>query len=228
MIRKCVDSVVWYEFELLQPYPHVHHGTCATPINPPENPFTAHHPSFATCTPVMMNQVHGRNVVTIGSSEASQPTADAMVTAQPNLALVIKHADCQPCLLFDPEHSAIGVAHSGWRSSCQNIYKATVEHMQLQFGTKAEQLLACIGPSLGPCHAEFTHWRDELPPSFEPFLCQNDHFDFWAISRHQLQACGLKDENIEIAKVCTRCHPESFCSYRFNKISARNITFIAL
>jgi YfiH family protein len=177
---------------------------------------------------VMMNQVHGIGVVTIDSSEASQPTADAMVTAQPNLALVIKHADCQPCLLFDPEHSVIGVAHSGWRSSCQNIYKATVEHMQSQFGTKAERLLACIGPSLGPCHAEFIHWRDEFPPSFEPFLCQNNHFDFWAISHHQLRACGLKDENIEIAKVCTRCHPESFCSHRFNKISARNVTFIAL
>lgn len=227
MMRKCVNSVVWYEFEILQPYPHIHHGVCAAPFIPSENPSSTHHPSFVSCTPCMMNQVHGNNVVTIGSEVDPTPTADAMVTTRSNLALVIKHADCQPCLLFDPEHSVIGVAHSGWRSSCLNIYKATVEHMQSQFDTKPEQLLACIGPSLGPCHAEFIHWHSEFPASFKPFLRPNDHFDFWAISRHQLQACGIKPQNIEIAEVCTRCHPESFCSYRFNKTSARNLTFIA-
>jgi YfiH family protein len=228
MIRKGANSVVWYEFELLQPYSYIHHGTCATPLTPPEQPSPHHHPSFATCPPLGMDQVHGSCVACIDSYVTTQPTADAMMTTLPNLALIVRHADCQPCLLFDPEHRAIGVAHSGWRSSCLNIYQATVASMQSLFGTRPEQLLACIGPSLGPCHAEFLHWRDELPASFEPFRCHKDHFDFWAISRHQLQICGLKPEHIEIAQICTRCHPDSFCSNRFNKTSARNVTFISL
>jgi polyphenol oxidase len=226
MIRKYADSVVWYEFELLQPYPFVHHGTCVIPITPPQIPSPHHHPSFATCTPVLMNQVHGSHVICIDSAEATQPTADAMLTDLPQLALIVKHADCQPCLFFDPEHTALGVAHSGWRSSCLNIYKATVEAMQSRFGTRPEQLIACIGPSLGPCHAEFIHWPDELPDSFTPFRRPGDRFDFWEISRHQLQNCGLTPDHIEIAQVCTRCHSELFCSYRLNKTAERNLSFI--
>ena len=228
MIRKTLRSVAWYEFELLQPYPFLAHGTCLSPITPPQMPSQEQHPFFASGGAAAMNQVHGSHVVRVSSPGIPQLPADAMVTALPNLALVVKHADCQPCLLFDPEHTVIGAVHSGWKGSCLNIYKATVEYMQSQFNTNPEQLIACIGPSLGPCHAEFINWRDELPASFEPFRCQDSHFDFWAISRHQLQACGLAPEHIEIAKICTVCRSDLFCSYRFNATQARNISFVAV
>ena len=229
MIRKNAGSVTWLEFELLQPYPFLCHGTCTRCILPPQIPSEEHHPAFATCTCLAMNQVHGSHVVRIDSPGASQPTADSSVTSVPNLALIVKHADCQPCLFFDPEHAAIGVAHSGWKGSCLNIYRSTIEFMQSQFDTKPEELIACIGPSLGPCHAEFIHWRNEFPAFFEPFCLPDNRFDFWAISQHQLEACGVKPEHIEIAKICTRCHPESFCSYRFDPtIQERNVSFIAM
>jgi len=223
MIRK--DS--WYEFELLQPYPSICHGTCLCPITPPQMPSSDQHPAFAAYPAVGMNQVHGTNVVRINALPDSQPTADALITDRPNVVLFIKHADCQPALLFDPDHFAIGAVHSGWRASCLNIYKAAVESMQSQFGTRPERLIACIGPSLGPCHSEFVNWRQEFPASFEAFCLPGDHFDFWAISRHQLQACGLRPENIEVAEMCTKCHPASFCSYRRDATAARNITFVA-
>lgn len=229
MIRKNAGPVTWLEFELLQPYPLIRHGTCTRRILPPQMPTGEHHPAFAACTHLAMNQVHGSCVVRIDSPSASQPTADSSVTNVPNLALIVKHADCQPCLLFDPEHAAIGAVHSGWKGSCLNIYRSTVEFMQSQFGTKPGNLIACIGPSLGPCHAEFIHWRNEFPVSFEPFCLPDSRFDFWAISQHQLETCGVKPEHIEIAKICTRCHPESFCSYRFDPaIQERNVSFIAM
>jgi len=228
MIRKTFRSVAWYEFELLQPYPFLAHGTCLSPIAPPQTPSQEQHPFFASGAAILMNQVHGSAVVRINDPGLAQPTADAIVSALPNLALVVKHADCQPCLLFDPEHRVIGAVHNGWKGSCLNIYKATVEYMRSQFATDPAQLIACIGPSLGPCHGEFINWRDELPDSFEPFRRQGDHFDFWAISRHQLEACGLALEHIEIAQICTVCRSDLFCSYRFNSTKARNVTFLAL
>ena len=175
-----------------------------------------------------MHQAHGAHVACISSPSAPLEACDAMVTSLHNIALLVVHADCQACIFVDPEHQVIANVHSGWRGSVQNIYKATIEQLQSKWGTRPEELIACISPSLGPCHAEFTNWKEELPASFEPFRKENDHFDFWEISRHQLLSCGLSASHIEIAGLCTYCHPDLFFSYRRTRTAERNATCIAL
>lgn len=171
-------------------------------------------------------QEHGSRVVE--APFIGKPHADAQITSQPHLGLMILHADCQAAIFYDPIHHALANVHSGWRGSVANIYQATIERMSRQYGTRAQDLLVGISPSLGPKAAQFIHYRQELPKAFYPFKVGECHFDFWGISRWQLLACGVKEENIEIAEICTYQNPGDYFSYRRENKSGRHATIAAL
>lgn len=144
---------------------------------------------------------------------------DALVAPEPGVGLLVKVADCQALILYDPHSQILSLVHSGWRGSVQNIIARTVETM-LSLGAKADTMLAAISPSLGPCCAEFKNYQLELPDYFQNFMSGPYHFDFWAISRQQLMGCGLKSENVTVAEICTHCSPDFF-SYRRGDIWSR-------
>jgi YfiH family protein len=139
---------------------------------------------------------------------------DGFITRLPGLLMMIKVADCQAIFLYDPRNRVAAIIHAGWRGSTQNILGIAVQLMGISFQSDPRDIIAGIGPSLGPCCAEFRHWQQELPPSFTRFQVHKNQFDFWAISQHQLLEAGLLSENIEVAGLCTKCHPEVFFSYR--------------
>jgi polyphenol oxidase len=234
MIKKQIGTIAWYEFEILQPFPYLRHG-CFPSLNiandgQPETRTNRQMISsllFGNVPFIEVNQVHGTDIAIIASSPP-EGSYDGMATLLCNTPLLIRHADCQACLLFDPEHQVIGAIHCGWRGNVKNFYSAAVSQLRKQYGTKPESLLACLSPSLGECHSQFTNWKEEFPPSFELFRKPNDYFDLLQISRHQLLACGLSSSHIEVAGICTYCHPEEFFSYRRDKTSMRNATCIAM
>lgn len=174
-------------------------------------------------------QTHGINVVAIdGTSPETTPDCDALMTNVPGHALMIKHADCQPAILYDPKHRAIAVVHSGWRGTVQNIYKASIQAMISRYKTDPVDLLVGIGPSLGPTASEFINYKDELPSAFWDHRIDDTHFDFWKIARSQLRECGVSTDNIEIASICTHDNPDDFFSYRRNNTTGRHATIAAL
>lgn len=146
---------------------------------------------------------------------------DALVTVLPNTALLVKVADCQPVLLADPVKGVVAAVHSGWRGSVQNITGKTVTFMQTQFGCNPQNIMGGIGPSLGPCCAEFINYETELPPEFWPFKTQGSRFDFWRISALQMQQAGIPAANIEVSGLCTVCNPNLFFSYRRQQRTGR-------
>ncbi len=73
---------------------------------------------------------------------------DGLITDEKGIALVTFYADCVPLYFVDPAHEAIGLAHSGWRGTAQQMGACMVRAMQEQFGTRSEQLCAAIGPSI--------------------------------------------------------------------------------
>ncbi len=165
-----------------------------------------------------MNQCHGHEVVVRHEGEPYEPgeipQADALVTNQPGLALMVKQADCQSIIIFDKTLGVVANLHCGWRGNVQNLPARVVSRMTKEFGCGATDLLAAIGPSLGPCCAEFKgHW-DIFPEHFKAFEVRKDYFDLWALSTRQLLDAGLKKENIEVAGICTRCRTDLFFSYR--------------
>lgn len=154
--------------------------------------------------------------------------ADILATRVPGVGLAIQHADCQAAIFYDPIQKALAVAHAGWRGSVANVYAKTVQFMQAAYNSKPQNLLVGISPSLGPEDAQFIHYKQELPESFWKFQTKPNYFDFWAISRMQLETCGIPSEQIEIAGISTFSHPEDYFSYRRDKVTGRHATVAML
>lgn len=186
---------------------------------------------------VYARQVHGRQVINLADYPAGQranphPAAtvigDAMVTDQPQKYLVIQVADCQSVLLYEPVRQVAANVHCGWRGSIQNIIGRTVETMVQQFECNPEHIIAGIGPSLGPCCAEFINYKAEIPQAFWNYKDSSNHFDFWSISRDQLMHAGVPAKNIESSRICTRCRADEFFSYRSEKNTGRFAAVIGI
>jgi len=184
---------------------------------------------------VFARQVHGVDIAVLDrdrgrprAAAAEFLTADAMVTDQPQRHLVIQVADCQALFLFDPVRQVVANVHCGWRGSIQNIIGRTVETMVQRLDCRPGNIIAGIGPSLGPCCGEFIHYEAEIPPAFWRYKDSSNHFDFWSISRDQLMQAGVAAENIESSGVCTRCHTDEFFSYRAAKTTGRFAAVIGI
>ncbi len=182
---------------------------------------------------VFLRQVHGSDVLPLDALPAGENwpaagTADALVTDRPGQLLTILTADCQAVLLFDPRRRVAANIHSGWRGSVANIIGAAVEVMGRDFGSRPGDILAGVGPSLGPCCAEFKNYRREIPAALWRYRTGAHHFDFWALSRDQLLAAGLSVDAVRLARICTRCHPHRFFSYRAGHTTGRCAAVIGL
>jgi copper oxidase (laccase) domain-containing protein len=88
--------------------------------------------------------------------------------------------------------------------------------------------MAAIGPSLGPCCAEFVSHKEIFPDRFMRYLVRENHFDLWAISRSQLMEAGIDRDKIEVAGICTKCHSDLFFSYRAEGVTGRFATVAML
>jgi YfiH family protein len=236
MIKKERNGIVWFEFELLQGYKGLSHAVFSRAGGISKPPFTGLNLSDTVgddiravidnrqrafsavnlfCPIVLANQVHGKNLYHASVYIEKAPETDALVTNTKQLALGIQHADCQAAIFFDPVHAAIGCVHAGWKGNCLNIYKETIDSMCRTFGSKAEDLIVCISPSLGPLHAEFVHYKKELPESFWPFKDSKNYFE------------GIPEKNIEIAGMCTFQDEYHFYSYRRDKpVTGRHLTAV--
>ena len=138
---------------------------------------------------------------------------DALITNQIGVALMVQHADCQGVLLYDNVAGVIAAVHNGWRGSVQNILGKVVGTMIREFSSNPDNIQVIVGPSLGPCCAEFRNFDSELPGEFLKFKVNENHFDFWRISGAQLMAGGVQKKNITISGQCTLCS-EDYFSYR--------------
>ena len=181
---------------------------------------------------IFLNQVHGQDILILHREDSpelmSSISGDGIITDIPRIGLMIKQADCQAVILFDPVKNVVSNVHCGWRGNTYNILGTVVSRMHRDFGCKEIDLMAGIGPSLGPCCAEFISYKEIFPETFERFMVRENYFDLWAISRNQLLEAGLKDENIEIAGICSKCNTDLFYSYRADGTTGRFATVAML
>jgi purine-nucleoside/S-methyl-5'-thioadenosine phosphorylase / adenosine deaminase len=153
---------------------------------------------------------------------------DAMVTNIPQKFLVMQVADCQSVLIYDPVQKVVANVHSGWRGSISNIIGQTLQVMEKSFGCRPHDIVAGIGPSLGPCCAEFVNYEKEIPKMYWKYRDNNNHFNFWAISCDQFRKAGIPTENVELSRLCTKCDSKRFFSYRKEGTTGRFAAFIGL
>ncbi|MBM4273726.1 MAG: laccase domain-containing protein [Deltaproteobacteria bacterium] len=177
-------------------------------------------------------QVHGRREAVIAHPQANLenevPEVDILISRRPRLGLLIKQADCQAVMFYDPRRRVVANVHCGWRGNVQNILGEAVQALRARCRCRPEDLFAVIGPGLGPCCAEFRHFRREFPPELWSYQVRPTYFDLWRLSQEQLAAAGVPRDRIEVAGLCTRCHPQAFFSYRRDKVTGRQGAVIAL
>jgi YfiH family protein len=158
---------------------------------------------------------------------------DALLTDQPGIPLMLRYADCVPILLFDPVHRAIGVVHAGWRGTVAHVAVKAARIMFDRYGTRPHDLIACIGPSIGPCcYVVREDVVDQVKTAFpEPddLLMQRNgatHLDLWRANEQQLRDLGV--EQIQVAALCTAEHTSDFYSARAEAKTGRFGAIIAL
>ena len=170
-------------------------------------------------------QVHGCSVLVAEQGSACKMgetvEGDAIITNTPGIAIMVMQADCQGVILYDPENGVVATVHCGWRGHVQNILSHVVTKMQSLFGTQAGRLQAAIGPSLGPCCAEFKGYKELFPKHFREFMIRENYFNLWNISVKQLEISGLNKKNIGVAGICTKCETDQFFSYRGEGLTGR-------
>lgn len=147
---------------------------------------------------------------------------DSQITDERGVALVVFGADCVPVFFYDSVHHAIGTAHAGWRGTVGGIVKNTIHAMKEQFGTNPADVKAVIGPSIGPECFEvgdevaeiFSDRFDDRADIIERSYGEKPHINLWKANQCLLCEAGVKEENISVSGLCTRCDRNLFFSHR--------------
>ena len=174
---------------------------------------------------VRMKQVHCADVFVANGRPLSKPEADIAVTNDSSIALSVRTADCVPILLADRRTGAVAVIHAGWKGTAAGAAIVGVQNLMSRYATKPEDIVAAVGPSIGPrcyevgpdlashfsSHPEAATW---FTPDAKP------HLDLWRATREQLARAGLPPHNIHVSEMCTFDHPALFHSYRRDGTSA--------
>lgn len=169
-------------------------------------------------------QCHSRTVICADvprSPSVKYPLrADSLITDRPEVTLVQRYGDCVPVLFYDPAHKAVGICHAGWKGTVDNICAITLKNMRKIYGTDPKDVLAGIGPSIGPDHFEVKEdvagrFRDVFGKRYNEISSTREgslYLDLWKSNRILLEEQGV--EKIETAEICTVCHKDEWFSHR--------------
>ncbi len=166
-------------------------------------------------------QVHGRNVVRVSARDGGMviPATDALITDAPDVALLLRFADCVPVLFYDPVQRVVGLAHAGWRGAAVGVVPATALAMATAFGSRPEDVWAGIGPAIGPRHYsvgdEVVEAIQATLPAGAPAATRRDGrwmMDLPAALEAQLRAVGVTQ--VEQSGLCTASRVDEWYSHR--------------
>jgi purine-nucleoside/S-methyl-5'-thioadenosine phosphorylase / adenosine deaminase len=178
-----------------------------------------------------LRQVHGATVIVLRRSDrltqSSRPAADILISDDSVMAMAVQVADCVPLLLADRRTGCVAAAHAGWRGTVARVAPTAVAAMHDTFGTNPSDLVAAIGPSIGPCcyqvGPDVRHAFEAA--GFEPSAVRcwfsdadadgRTMLDLWAATEHQLVCeAGLDPANVHALRLCTATRLDLFYSFR--------------
>ena len=168
------------------------------------------------------NQTHTTNVKVVTKDDCGKgiyrdrnyTDIDGLITNEKGIVLETYYADCVPLLIVDTKNKAIGLSHSGWRGTVGKIGKVTIEKMGELYGTKPEDIVACIGPSICQKCYEISEevavqFKEAFPDNIKEILIDKGNgkyqLDLWECNRINFKEAGVLPENIKVTDICT-CH----------------------
>lgn len=244
----------YYQFTILKKYPQIIQVYTKKPINVNLNQVTkkkrntiyqtiAKDQNYQFKKIKSSYQTHSSNVVIINQENLDTEIidCDALITNLKGVALTMTTADCQSIFLYDPINEVIANIHSGWKGTLNTIVLNTINLMQDKFNSNPQDIIACISPSIGKCCFEvdedvYLLFKEKFP--FIDDFTENKkinnslikyYIDTKELNKYLLIKAGLKEDNIEISTICTKCEYNTYHSYRASKNeSGRNLSLIAL
>lgn len=183
---------------------------------------------------VIANQTHSDNVEKIEKKNLSEKdetkieeriNTDALVTNKKDIILATTNADCILLFFYDPVKKVIANIHSGWKGTLQRISVKTLKTMEKEYGSKPEDILCCICPSIRKCHFEVEkEVKERFEQEFkeiktdkiieETIPNKKWHIDTIEINKIILQKEGIKEKNIIDSGICSVCNSQIIHSYR--------------
>lgn len=181
---------------------------------------------------VLAHQTHTTHVRVVKEEDAGKgilkerdyADVDGLITNVPGITLVTFYADCVPLYLVDPVHKAIGLSHSGWRGTVDRMGKATVEAMACAYGSRPEDLIACIGPSI--CQ-DCYEVGEEVAGRFREAFRESDwpqllldkgngsyQLNLWKANEIVFLEAGITSGHLQTTDLCTRCNSDYLFSHR--------------
>ena len=168
-------------------------------------------------------QVHG--TICIASNvprplDGKHHPADIILTNSKDITLMMRFADCVPIFLYDPTNHAIAMVHAGWQGTVDQACAHAVAAMQENYNSSPKDIIAGIGPSIGPDHYEvgpdvIEKVKQAFPSTFPQLFNQKGQstfLDLWQANAFTLVASGVSQ--IEISEVCTACDTNRWFSHR--------------
>lgn len=182
---------------------------------------------------VCSDQTHTTNIRVVDDADRGKGVLyskdytdiDGLITNVKGIVLATFYADCVPLFFVDVKHKAIGLAHSGWRGTVNRMGRHIVEAMGKEYGTRAEDVTAAIGPSIcRDCYEVGTDVAEEFAREFSHSV-QGDQIlydkgngkymlDLWKANEIILTEAGILPEKIQITDICTCCNPDYLFSHR--------------
>lgn len=181
---------------------------------------------------VCSDQTHTTNVRVVTGEDIGKgylrpkdySDVDALVTNVPDVILATFYADCVPLYFVDPVHRAVGLAHSGWKGTVNNIAKRTIEALETKYGTVPGDIIAAIGPSIcQDCYEvsedvieqfRSNYQRELWPVLFYAKENGKYQLNLWEACRANMIGAGILPEHIEVTDLCTCCNPGILFSHR--------------
>jgi YfiH family protein len=174
---------------------------------------------------VVPGQVHSKNVV-LAHKNHGLAQVDGVTVTEKNVPALLHFADCVPIVIFAPKQNVVSVVHAGWRGTAARIVVEAVELMKTQCDCQADDLVAAIGPAIGPCcyptgedaakRLKASLHANQLDSRLIARIFENRGSEcrpnLKAINAYQLVTMGLT--KIDISNACTACRPQLFYSHR--------------
>ncbi|HEY9777634.1 MAG TPA: peptidoglycan editing factor PgeF [Planktothrix sp.] len=161
-------------------------------------------------------QVHSNRVVS--AEEKSFSDVDSVATNLTGVPILLHFADCVPIIIYDPKARAIAVVHAGWKGTAASIVKNAVKFLSDNYGSKPVNLVAAVGPAIGPCcYPTAKEVADKLAATAsggDTFIQWHEQPrpDLKGLNAAQLSDLGV--EKIDVTEMCTACEPAIFYSHR--------------
>jgi YfiH family protein len=172
---------------------------------------------------VRLRQVHGREIAIVrpGDDTDEVPDADAAISLDPERAVAVRVADCVPILIADRAGHIVAAVHAGWRGTAAGISTAVVQAFR-ELGASSGELMAAIGPCIGPCCYQidapvFDAMHELHPEAGRWFTADGDHrwkLDLVRANVDQLTAAGIPAASIDVAGICTSHRSDVCYSHR--------------